>query len=527
MHIGIDLAWGANGRTGLAAVDAEGRLVASTSVRTDEEIDTWLDGHGPAVVVAVDAPLIVPNETGQREAERLIGQAYARYHAGAHPSNSSRPWMAPPAGPRGLRLAARRGWDVDPAHVGTQAHPVCLEVYPHPGMVALFRLDRVLPYKKGSFPDRRAAFDRLVHEMGSLPALRLSESDAWAHVLDRLDGAERLVDLDRLEDEIDAVFCAHLAWRWVTRPDDLVVYGNMRAGYIVAPPAPSHPYRTRPAPPAEPVPERTTAGVGPHPEPWPDDPRLDRQLLEQGDTRNVVDRYRYWTMEAIVEDLDRRRFPFSVAIENWQHDLNIGSIVRTANAFAAETVHIVGRRRWNRRGAMVTDRYQHVLHHETVDELLAWARGQDLRVIAVDNVPAAVPLTSCSLPERCLLLFGQEGPGLTEEAIAAAEAVVEIPQYGSTRSINASAAAAIVMHEWIRRWAPASRSLNHRSAVAASDAFRRARSGSSRWCQRFAGRFARSTSSRERYSTSSTSPFAKRSDRVASGDRCGPKAGPP
>ena len=201
--------------------------------------------------------------------------------------------------------------------------------------------------------------------------------------------------------------------------------------------------------------DRTGAdiGVGPHPLPWPDDPRLDPVLLAEGDRRNVVDRYRYWRMEAIVADLDERRHPFSVAIENWQHDLNIGSIVRTANAFAAETVHIVGRRRWNRRGAMVTDRYQHVLHHEDVAGLLAWARERGLPVVAVDNVPGSRPVDADPLPERCVLLFGQEGPGLSAEALEGADRVVEIRQFGSTRSINASAAAAIVMHEWVRRWA--------------------------------------------------------------------------
>jgi tRNA G18 (ribose-2'-O)-methylase SpoU len=202
--------------------------------------------------------------------------------------------------------------------------------------------------------------------------------------------------------------------------------------------------------------ELSTGGVGPWPggrDAWPQDEHYDPDLLEHGDTRNVIDRYRYWRMAAIVADLDTRRHPFSVAIENWQHDLNIGSIVRTANAFAAATVHIVGRRRWNRRGAMVTDRYQHVVHHETVGDLVAAARADGLPIIGVDNVPGAVPVEGFPLPERCVLLFGQEGPGLTGEAIAAADAVVEIPQYGSTRSINASAAAAIVMHEWIRRHA--------------------------------------------------------------------------
>jgi tRNA G18 (ribose-2'-O)-methylase SpoU len=196
-------------------------------------------------------------------------------------------------------------------------------------------------------------------------------------------------------------------------------------------------------------------GVGPWPagQPWPEDPRYDPDLLRDGDRRNVVDRYRYWTVEAIRADLDRCRHPFHVAIENWQHDLNIGSVVRTANAFNAAGVHVVGRRRWNRRGAMVTDRYLHVTHHPDVAGLVSWAASAGvapLPVIGVDNVPGSVPIEGFTLPRVCVLLFGQEGAGLTDEAVAASHAVVSIAQFGSTRSINAGAAAAITMHAWIR-----------------------------------------------------------------------------
>ena len=208
---------------------------------------------------------------------------------------------------------------------------------------------------------------------------------------------------------------------------------------------------------AEPHPERTTFGVGPWvggPEAWPSHEHYDPELLEHGDSRNVIDRYRYWRMDAIVADLDEHRHPFHVAIENWQHDMNIGSIVRSANAFAADTVHIVGRRRWNKRGAMVTDRYQHVEHREDVAALVAWAAEAGIPIIAIDNVPGCVPMETFDWPERCVMLFGQEGPGLTDEAIAAAEAVVEITQYGSTRSINASAAAAVSMFSWVQQHSP-------------------------------------------------------------------------
>ncbi|GAB3596301.1 TrmH family RNA methyltransferase [Microbacterium tumbae] len=201
------------------------------------------------------------------------------------------------------------------------------------------------------------------------------------------------------------------------------------------------------------TPERSTHGLGPWEGERPAGEQFDPELLEHGDTRNVIDRYRYWRMEAIVADLDTRRHPFHVAIENWQHDMNIGSIVRSANAFLADTVHIIGRRRWNRRGAMVTDRYQHIVHHEDVAAFAAWAAEAGIPIVAVDNVEGAIPVDRAELPERCVLLFGQEGPGLSPEALAAASAHIEITQYGSTRSINASAAGAVIMYEWCRRHA--------------------------------------------------------------------------
>jgi tRNA G18 (ribose-2'-O)-methylase SpoU len=191
-------------------------------------------------------------------------------------------------------------------------------------------------------------------------------------------------------------------------------------------------------------------GVGPWAGPWPADPRYDPKLLAEGDRRNVVDRYRYWRLEAIVADLDARRHDFHVAIENWQHDLNIGTVVRNANAFLAAAVHIVGRRRWNRRGAMVTDRYQHVRYHETVADLVAWAAVERLPVVGIDNLPGANPLESVVLPRRCVLLFGQEGPGLSDAARGACDTVYSIAQFGSTRSINAGVASGIAMHAWIR-----------------------------------------------------------------------------
>lgn len=189
--------------------------------------------------------------------------------------------------------------------------------------------------------------------------------------------------------------------------------------------------------------------VGPHPKPWPDDSRLDPELLLNGDSRNVVDRYRYWTREAIIEDLDVVRHPFHVAIENWEHDFNIGTVVRNANAFMAKAVHIVGKRRWNRRGAMVTDRYQHVQHHKTVEDFALWAKAESIVVLGVDNIKNSVPIETAKLPEDCVLVFGQEGPGLSAEMISECQMILEITQYGSTRSINAGVASGIAMYEWL------------------------------------------------------------------------------
>jgi len=198
-------------------------------------------------------------------------------------------------------------------------------------------------------------------------------------------------------------------------------------------------------------------GVGPWQGTPPEASRYDPELLRDGDGRNVVDAYRYWTREAIIADIDGRRHRLHIAIENFGNDSNIGAVVRTANAFAVDTVHIVGRRRWNRRGAMVTDRYQRLTHHDTTTDLLDFAAGAGLTVVAVDNIPGSVRLEETPLPRDCLLVFGQEGPGISEAARAGAARTVSIAQFGSTRSINAAVAAGIAMHTWIRQWADLSR----------------------------------------------------------------------
>ncbi|MGL4832000.1 MAG: TrmH family RNA methyltransferase [Propionibacteriaceae bacterium] len=189
-------------------------------------------------------------------------------------------------------------------------------------------------------------------------------------------------------------------------------------------------------------------GVGPWEGDIPDDPRFDPVLLAEGDRRNVIDEFRYLTVEAIVEELSARRSPLHVAIQNFQHDFNIGSIVRTANAFNVSAVHIVGKRRWNRRGAMVTDRYIEVIHHDDEEDLFAWLAAHGLTPIGIDNLPGSVPLETTTLPEQACLIFGSEGPGLTEGMVAGVAKLCHITMHGSTRSFNAGAAAAIAMYHW-------------------------------------------------------------------------------
>ncbi|WP_022867434.1 TrmH family RNA methyltransferase [Schaalia vaccimaxillae] len=198
-----------------------------------------------------------------------------------------------------------------------------------------------------------------------------------------------------------------------------------------------------------------SSAVGPWPggpDQWPDDPRYDPELLAGGDARNVEDRYRYWTMDAIRADVAAHSLPFEVAIENLGHDFNIGSIVRTANALGARRVHIVGRRRWNRRGAMVTDRYIEVDHLPDAAALADHCQSEGLTMVGVDNVDGSIPLERAQLPVRACLVFGEESAGLSPQMIASCEVVVAITQRGSTRSMNVGHAAAIAMWAQVQRY---------------------------------------------------------------------------
>ncbi|MEO5664198.1 MAG: DUF429 domain-containing protein [Nocardioides sp.] len=237
--LGVDLAWSQRARTGVAVVDESGSLVSSHAAVTDGDIDEWISQHAPdARVIAVDAPLIVPNPTGQRVCENLIGKAFGRYNASAHVSNQSKPYFRPP---RGFTLAERHGWQIDPDYDGV--HPVCLEVYPHPAMVGLWCLESTIPYKAKSgrtVDARRRSFGELLDHLERATPLQLESNARWATIRSSVVAATRQVDLERVEDEIDAIFCAHLAWLWSHDREALQVYGSLADGYIVAPPPPTH-----------------------------------------------------------------------------------------------------------------------------------------------------------------------------------------------------------------------------------------------------------------------------------------------
>lgn len=193
--------------------------------------------------------------------------------------------------------------------------------------------------------------------------------------------------------------------------------------------------------------EPVKKGAPPHPLPWPIDDKYDPELLAQGDSRNVEDQYRYWRVAAIKADLAKRAFDLEIAIENWQHDFNIGTIVRNANAFNVKKVHIIGKKQWNRRGAMVTDVYLTIIHHSCVEEFVSAIGSRT--IIAVDNQPGSRSITEVELPKDVVLVFGGEGPGVSKELLSHANTMVKIPQFGSTRSVNVGVASGIMMYKWV------------------------------------------------------------------------------
>jgi predicted RNase H-like nuclease len=211
-------------------------------VVSDDEIVTFVERHrGHGVVVAFDAPLVVPNQTGRRDCEAGLSRDFARYHAGTHPSNRSRPWFVPE--PRGARLAARLGLDLDPAVRPCAGTDTAIEVYPHPAMVSLFGLERVIRYKAKRGRDLeslRAAFETLFGHLETTlgPVLRLDESERWSNLRDMVADATRKSQLRLVEDEVDAIFCAYLALLWAREPERMVVYGDVTKGFIVTPQPP-------------------------------------------------------------------------------------------------------------------------------------------------------------------------------------------------------------------------------------------------------------------------------------------------
>lgn len=174
-------------------------------------------------------------------------------------------------------------------------------------------------------------------------------------------------------------------------------------------------------------------------------------LTIQNDTRNVIDKYKGLSVAEIKDDLDRSRHDFHVAIENFQHDFNIGTIARNANAFNAAGIHIIGRRHWNRRGAMKTEAYMNIFHHETVMEFIDWAKQNNLKLIAIDNQKGSKKLNEIELEKGSILVFGNESNGLSKEMVEACKEMVAIEQFGSTRSVNVGVASGILMYEFVRQ----------------------------------------------------------------------------
>ncbi|MGM1028989.1 MAG: DUF429 domain-containing protein [Actinomycetota bacterium] len=242
VHIGIDLAWGQKNWTGLAAVSADGRLLASGRARTDDDIVAWMATHAPSLgVVAIDAPLVVTNPAGRRHCESLIHAAFGRFDASPHSTNLGKPEFNPP---RGAVLADRFGLPLDPA----ARTAVAIEVYPHPAMVGLWELDLILKYKhktKYAFDHRKEQFARLLDLLEGEDSLAVTDVPRWWEIRQRAAKASKHGELNLIEDEVDGIFCGWLAWLWATEDARLLVHGDLARGYIVAPGAPTHDPRPR------------------------------------------------------------------------------------------------------------------------------------------------------------------------------------------------------------------------------------------------------------------------------------------
>jgi predicted RNase H-like nuclease len=238
MHfVGLDLAWGEKNQTGVAAIDADGRLLHVGAAQDDAAIIAALAPFTSGdCLVAIDAPLIVKNPTGHRPAEMAFNRDFHRFDAGARPAFADKPELR---NPRAARLAAALDLDMDPASGSSRR---AIEVYPHPATVVLFGLDKILKYKRGAFGDRQNELLKLMTFIEGLddasPRLRANRSVAWVELRKRVQAATRPVQLDHDEDPVDAVICAYVGLYWYHRPEDVTVYGDFETGYIVTPTLP-------------------------------------------------------------------------------------------------------------------------------------------------------------------------------------------------------------------------------------------------------------------------------------------------
>jgi predicted RNase H-like nuclease/ppGpp synthetase/RelA/SpoT-type nucleotidyltranferase len=243
--VGLDLAWGENKQTGIAVVDADGKLHYVGAAKDDDSIVAAVSPYtADDCVVAIDAPLIVPNATGFRPCETALNRDFQRFDAGARPAYNEKSEFKHP---RGARIAEALGLEMDP---GSDSRRKAIEVYPHPATVVLFDLPKTLKYKRGPFESRHPELQKLMTLIEGLddasPRLRANRSASWVELRRRVDAATRPVHLDRDEDPVDAVVCAYVALYWYSRPEDVTIYGDFASGYIVTPTLPGA------APPEEP-----------------------------------------------------------------------------------------------------------------------------------------------------------------------------------------------------------------------------------------------------------------------------------
>lgn len=175
------------------------------------------------------------------------------------------------------------------------------------------------------------------------------------------------------------------------------------------------------------------------------------KITEMEDKRNVIDKFKGRSESEIINELDSEDHGLVIALENTERDFNMGTIVRSANAFGVRQIYVIGRRQWNKRGAMMTDKYLHITYLATTEEFIENMRNEGREIIAIDNIPGSVNMSQTSLSKRVVLVFGQEGPGISAELTDAADQIVAIEQFGSTRSINVGAAATVAMYCWLQQ----------------------------------------------------------------------------